>query len=242
VAVNNVSFEIQDGEILAIIGPNGAGKSVLFSLISGIHRLDAGRILFQGEDITRDPAYMVSRKGIARTFQLTSLFDQLRIVDNLAIGFQKRVRHGFWGTLFHSRRWRVDKSLMEAKIADTLNFVGLEQRAFDPVTTLSQGEQRLLAIGIALVSDPSLILLDEPTGGLVQEDTNKITELIRRINDGGTTICLIEHKMRMVMGLADRIVVLNYGRKIAEGKPEEVVANPQVIEAYLGRQRDAYPH
>lgn len=239
VAVNEVSFEVNEGEILSIIGPNGAGKSVLFSLISGIHSLDAGRILFQGEDIARDPAYMVSRKGIARTFQLTALFDQLRVVDNLALGYQKRVRHGFWGTVFHSRQWKADKEKMEAKIADTLGFIGLGQRAFDLVSTLSQGEQRLLAIGIALVSDPHLVLLDEPTGGLAQEDTDRITELIRKINEGGTTICLIEHKMRMVMGLADRIVVLNYGRKIAEGTPEEVASNPQVIEAYLGRKRDA---
>ncbi|MCX7981797.1 MAG: ABC transporter ATP-binding protein [Syntrophales bacterium] len=239
VAVNEVSFEVNDGEILAIIGPNGAGKSVLFSLISGIHLPDSGRIIFQGEDITHLKAYMVSRKGIARTFQLTALFDQLRVVDNLALGFQKMVKNSFWDTIFRTERWRREREQMQEKIMEVLSFVGLEKRAFDLVSTISQGEQRLLAIGIALMSNPKLILLDEPTGGLLQEDTDKITHLIKKINDRGTTICLVEHKMRMVMGLANRIVVLNYGRKIAEGSPEEVASNPQVIEAYLGRKRDA---
>lgn len=239
VAVNEVSLEVREGEILSIIGPNGAGKSVLFSLISGLHLPDEGKIIFQGEDITHCKAYLVSRKGIARTFQLTALFDQLRVVDNLALGYQKMVKHGFWDTVLHTRRWKQEKEQMEQRIIEVLGFIGLERRAFDLVSTISQGEQRLLAIGIALMSHPKLILLDEPTGGLLQEDTDRITDLIRKINKAGTTICLVEHKMRMVMGLADRIVVLNYGRKIAEGKPEEVANNPQVIEAYLGRKRNA---
>jgi branched-chain amino acid transport system ATP-binding protein len=241
VAVNDVTFAVNEGEILAIIGPNGAGKSVLFSLISGLHLPNSGRISFQGDDITGQKSHMISRRGIARTFQLTALFDQLRVVDNLALGFQKRAKSGtsFWATLFHSPGWKADKAKMEARIIETLGFIGLGNKAFNLVSTLSQGEQRRLSIGIALVSDPKLILFDEPTGGLSQEDTDEITQLIRKVNQSGITVCLIEHKMRMVMDLATRIVVLNYGRKIAEGAPAEIAANPMVIEAYLGRRRDA---
>lgn len=239
-ALNNVTFNVNKGEILAIIGPNGAGKSVLFSLISGLHKPTSGKITFRGEDITGFKAHMISRRGMARTFQLTALFDELRVVDNLALGYQKRTTDGigFWATLLHSAGWKADKAEMEAKILETLAFIGLEEKALEPVSTLSQVEQRRLSIGIALVSDPELILFDEPTGGLIQEDTDEITRLIRKINQRGVTVCLIEHKMRMIMDLANRIIVLNYGRQIAEGAPAEVAANPEVIEAYLGRKRE----
>lgn len=241
VAVNDVNFKVNKGEILAIIGPNGAGKSVLFSLISGLHKPTSGKVTFQGEDITGFKSHMVSRRGMARTFQLTALFDELRVVDNLALGYQKRATGGthFWATLLHSPAWKADKAKMETKILEALGFIGLEEKAFDLVSTLSQGEQRRLSIGIALISEPELILFDEPTGGLIQEDTDEITRLIKKVNQTGVTICLIEHKMRMIMDLANRIIVLNYGSKIAEGAPAEIASNPKVVEAYLGRKRDA---
>jgi branched-chain amino acid transport system ATP-binding protein len=235
-AINDVSFEIQAGEILTIIGPNGAGKSVLFNLISGLLRPSEGRISFNGQDITAWKPHRVARRGITRTFQTTSLFDQLRVVDNLAIGYKLRTASGFWGALFRSGHWKNDRETTRSKVIETLQFTGLIEKSYHLVSTLSQGEQKRLAIGTALISEPRLLLLDEPTGGLIQEDTDSVTELIRRISQTGITVCLIEHKMRMVMDLAHRIIVLNYGSKIAEGTPAEISGHPEVIAAYLGRK------
>ncbi|MBS4022723.1 MAG: ABC transporter ATP-binding protein [Dethiobacter sp.] len=233
-AVNKVNFEVYEGEILAIIGPNGAGKTSIFNLISKLMPATSGSVHFLNENITGLKSYQVAARGITRTFQATSLFDQLRVVDNLAIGRRVRTRTRSWDAILHNSVWKKDKEETTLKVMMMLGFIGLQEKPFHFVSSLSQEEQKRLAIGVALMSDPKIILLDEPCGGINNDETEGITQLIRNIKEAGITVCLIEHKMRMVMGLADRIVVLNYGCKIAEGEPQEIRSNPTVIEAYLG--------
>jgi branched-chain amino acid transport system ATP-binding protein len=234
VAVKDLNFDVREGEILAIIGPNGAGKSTVFNLLTGTLKPTSGTVLIDEEDITGLKPYQVVKKGVARTFQTTSLFDQLRVIDNMLIACKWRTRLGFWNTLFHTPGWKSQHDQTVRSALETLEFLGLSDKSLAFIPTLSQEEQKRLAIGIALVGKPKLLLLDEPTGGLIQEETERIAQFIKSVQQQGTTVCIIEHKMQMVMGLADRILVLNYGQKIAEGTPDEIKTNPAVIEAYLG--------
>jgi branched-chain amino acid transport system ATP-binding protein len=233
-AVRDVSFDIRQGEIFAVIGPNGAGKSTLFNMMTGTLKPTWGKVFIADEEISGQRPYRIAAKGVARTFQTTSLFDQLRVIDNMLIGYKWRTGLGFWNTLLHTPKWKAYQAEALQKAMETLAFIGLTGKSQQLVPTLSQEEQKRLAIGIALVSKPRIILLDEPTGGLIQEETDRITRLIEKIREQGTTVCLIEHKMQMIMGLADRIAVLNYGEKIAEGSPDDIKTNKAVIEAYLG--------
>ncbi len=240
VAVEELSFGVTEGQILAIIGPNGAGKSTAFNLITGTFAPTSGKVFMGDQDVTGLRPYRIVTKGVARTFQTTSLFDQLRVIDNLMIAYKWRTRIGFWNTLLHTPTWKRYQAEAFRRAMETLEFLGLTEKAEHFIPTLSQEEQKRLAIGIAIVSKPRLLLLDEPTGGLIQEETDRITNLIQRIRDEqGITIIIIEHKMQVIMNLADRIVVLNYGKKIAEGTPDEIKTNQVVIEAYLGGELHA---
>ncbi|SFJ25698.1 ABC transporter ATP-binding protein [Thermoflavimicrobium dichotomicum] len=242
IAVNAVDFQINQGEITAIIGPNGAGKTTFFNLISGLHRPTSGKIFLEGEDVTNKPSYEIAKMGIARTFQTTKLFAEATVMDNLIIGHRLRTKSGFWSAVIRSKRYRKEESECREKALQVLEFVGASELANRPVASISQEEQKRVAIALALATDPKLVLLDEPAAGINADETSGLAELIKKMKQAGLTICIIEHKMQMIMNLADRIMVLNQGTKIAEGTPAEISRNETVIEAYLGGTPHAQAH
>jgi len=235
-AVSDVTTTIEKGRIHAVIGPNGAGKTTFFNLISGAQRATAGSIVFQGQDVTGLRADQVAGLGISRTFQTTSLFDMASVLDNLIVGHRLRTRSGLLDVLVNSPRLRREEALCREKAREALDFVGLTHVANRMAGDISQEERKRVAFALALATEPSLVLLDEPAGGVNPEETVGLAELIRKMVRHGLTVCLVEHKMDMIMSLADRITVLNYGEKIAEGTPAQIRANPAVIDAYLGSE------
>ena len=235
-AVNGVSTTVERGRINAIIGPNGAGKTTFFNLISGVHRASAGSIHFEGRDVTQMRADQVAQLGVSRTFQTTALFDMATVLDNLIVGHRLRTRSGLWDVIAGTQRLRNEEAACREKAREALDFVGLSHIANRLAGDISQEERKRVAFALAISTQPSLVLLDEPAGGVNPEETEGLADLIRKTVARGLTVCLIEHKMNMVMRLADKILVLNYGEKIAEGTPAEIRANPAVIDAYLGSE------
>ncbi len=235
-AVHEVSTHIEKGKVHAIIGPNGAGKTTFFNLISGTIQPSAGSITFEGRDITNLRADQVARLGISRTFQATALFDMASVLDNLIVGHRLRTGSGLLDVLVNSPRLRREEQLCRDKAREALEFVGLSHIANRMAGDISQEERKRVAFALALATQPRLVLLDEPAGGVNPEETQGLADLIRKMVRHGLTVCLVEHKMEMIMSLADRITVLNYGEKIAEGTPSEIRADPAVIDAYLGSE------
>ncbi|MBY0147275.1 ABC transporter ATP-binding protein [Neobacillus niacini] len=234
VAVNNVDFAIEQGKINAIIGPNGAGKSTFFNLISGFHPPSSGQVIFKGQDVTKLPANKIAQLGVARTFQTTNLFEQSTVIDNIIVGHRLRTKSNLFDAIFRTKRLRSEEALCREKAMEVIEFVDLQKVAHRPVAGLTQEEKKRTAFALALATNPEIVFLDEPAAGVNPDETEGLAALMRKMADKGVTVCLIEHKMQMIMKLADKIMVLNYGEKIAEGKPEEIQNNEAVIKAYLG--------
>ena len=241
-AVSDVSFDVEQGEIVSVIGPNGAGKSTLFKLIGSFLAPTRGNVLFQGEPITGQKPHVVARRGVVRTFQETTVFKEMTALENVVIAHHLRLHASLGGVYFGSTLAQADERRFQASALDIIDYLGLGHLRNEQARNLPHGHLRALGIALALAAEPKLLLLDEPFSGMHPEEKERAVGMVRGIRDRGVTILLVEHDMPSVMRISDRVVVLNFGVKIAEGVPADIQRNDAVIEAYLGRVDEELGH
>jgi branched-chain amino acid transport system ATP-binding protein len=240
IAVSDIDFSVEQGSIVSLIGPNGAGKTTFFNMITGVYKPTAGLVTFDGHDITGKPPHAVTERGIGRTFQNIRLFQDMTAVENVLVGMHSRLRGGIVGSILGTPRVKHEEAEAHEKAHTLLEYCALKGREEDYARNLPYGDQRRLEVARALATEPKLLLLDEPTAGMNPQETQAFTEFVRKMRDERKlTVLLIEHDMRVVLGVSERVTVLDHGEKIAEGAPTEVTANERVREAYLGTRSTA---